>query len=177
MEHPTICKSQEHCSELEDQITVKPGSKPIGIEYLDYSNDKPRPETEISYVPDLMQGHLQPLEYIDDETLQHLDLEAIIAESQCQEQPNPNEGNSSPILTESQEVCDSVKVHQKSMPPPLLKLYKPTLAPAPTNQVNFASKPVIPPVKPILKPVFIKPASRFLPPVTDQEVDNNRFKR
>ncbi len=81
-EYLTVRKLQERAQELEDLISVKDGSLPQPIEYLDFSNDCTQPHTETSYVLDLTQGKLQPLEYMDDDLLEKLDLDMIIAESQ-----------------------------------------------------------------------------------------------
>ena len=51
------------------------------VQFMDFSGQKTPPHTETSYVPDLTQGELQPLEDMDDDWLQKVDLEAIVAQA------------------------------------------------------------------------------------------------
>ena len=63
-------------------------------EHLDFTNQQTQLHTETSYVLDLTQGELQPLEDLDEELLGKMDMDAIIAaeleklnDPQCY--PNP----------------------------------------------------------------------------------------
>ncbi len=69
-------KSLHECVlELKEYVQPKDGQEGIPVDFVDYSNQFWRPvrQTETSYVPDLTQGKLQPLEDIDDETKEQLD--------------------------------------------------------------------------------------------------------
>ncbi len=60
-------------------MPVKPGSVPIPIELMDFSNQC----DNSSYVLDLTQGELQPLEVLtDEEFLELIDVDKLVAESQ-----------------------------------------------------------------------------------------------
>ena len=150
-------------SAYEELVQPKEGSTPVVIEILKY--DRPtQPHTEMSYVPDLTQGEFQPLEDIDDELLQKLDLETIVAaaeesmkniSTQQYEQHTPKIFNA-----KDDPVSDSGLLAESSSAtafnhhvPPLLKLHKPKPVPA----------KIVPPHS----------AHHFLPPVSDSAVDDN----
>ncbi len=116
---------------------------------------------ETSYVPDLTQGDFQPLEEADEEWLEKIDLEAIIKQAEILTAmlaaPNTNMSQSSD--TNNLE-------NEKKFPnhiPSLLKLH--------------TVKPVEPVAKTKEKKTKIVPPRTFLPPVSDSQVDDARFKR
>ena len=157
-EHLTVRKLQERAQELENLISVKEGSVPQPIKYLDFSNDCMQPHTDSSYIPDLTQGELQPLEYIDDDLLEKLDLDAIIAESQWVENEKKQTASQDcavvkPVLTvpNSQPMVSSTQFESKlwqNAPPPL-QLY-------PIQPVHKSTQPKI-----------VPSTGHFLPPVSD----------
>ncbi len=98
---------------------VAPGL-PLGL-MLDFSDKQTQPLTETSYVLDLTQGELQPLEDLDEEELAKMDLDAIITAE----------------LDKLKEL-DSLKTTMtmvKSHIPPLLKLHTPKPSAHPKERV------------------------------------------
>ena len=151
-----VIEGLHHCVlELEEYVKPVDGVVAIPVDFVDYSHQSPQRLTETNYVPDLTQGELQPLEVISDDSLDWLDIDALIAVNEKKEQEKC--APKSPDLFDSQDcVPDKGKGLDCNLVPLLLKLHHPI----PSAQANVAPT-----------------TQHFLPPVSDAEVDNNRFKR
>ena len=150
------------------------------MEILDYARPT-QPHTETSYVLDLTQGEMQPLEEIDDETLQKMDLEAIIAQAEELTKPVSTQEVQAhqPVILNAKEMdgvfhgndlLEKSNSASNSAVPPLLKLH-PCAPPRPNP-----CKTIIPKIVPMEKK-NVPVGQWFLPPIPDSAIDDHHFKR
>ena len=139
------------------------------------------PHTVTPYVLDLTQGELQPLEEIDDETLQKMDLEAIIAQAEELTKPVSIQKVQAhqPVILNTKEMdgvfygndlLEKSNSASNSAVPLLLKLH-PHAIPRPNP-----CKTIIPKIVPMEKK-NVPVGWQFLPPVPDSAIDGHHFKR
>ncbi len=132
--------------------------------FIEFNQNYVPHQTETLYVPDLVPGQFQPLEEINDETLRLLDIDAMIAAESVEKQALDLglilSTQQSEQLDQNSQSLQSMQKMDCSDQPALLKLHKPVAKPVKKS----ASKKIV-------------PSKQFLPPVSDDAVDNMWLKR